>query len=111
MATRSKIAIKNQNGTVDAIYCHWDGYPEHNGTILQDCYDTEQSVRELLALGDLSSLGKTLQSTVAYHRDKGEQYSGVGQYMDTARLLASSSECGAEYVYLFENDKWECTRL
>ena len=111
MATRSKIAIKNQDGTIDAVYCHWDGYPEHNGTILQDYYDTEQLVRELLALGDLSSLDKTLQSTVAYHRDKGDKYSGVSQYEGREELLASSINCGAEYVYLFENDKWECIRL
>jgi hypothetical protein len=26
MATRSRIAIENQDGTVQSIYCHFDGY-------------------------------------------------------------------------------------
>jgi hypothetical protein len=28
MATRSRIAIENQDGTVTSIYCHFDGYIE-----------------------------------------------------------------------------------
>lgn len=56
MGTRSTIAIRNADGTVTGIYCHWDGYFSHNGRILQDHYNTEDRVRELLALGFLSSL-------------------------------------------------------
>lgn len=33
MATRSRIGIENQDGTVTSVYCHWDGYPENNGRI------------------------------------------------------------------------------
>ena len=38
MGTRSKIGILRRDGTVDHIYCHWDGYPEHNGVILFNDY-------------------------------------------------------------------------
>ena len=38
MATRSRIAIEKENGTVESIYCHWDGYPENNGRILVENY-------------------------------------------------------------------------
>ena len=38
MATRSNTGIENENGRVSAIYCHWDGYPEHNGRILKEHY-------------------------------------------------------------------------
>ena len=34
MSTRSNIAIKRKNGTVESIYCHWDGYLSYNGKIL-----------------------------------------------------------------------------
>jgi hypothetical protein len=60
MATRSTIAIQNADGSVTGIYCHWDGYFGHNGRILQEHYNTEERVRELLALGHLSSLGEEL---------------------------------------------------
>ena len=42
MATRSRIAIENQDGTVKSIYCHWDGYISHNGKISFENYDREK---------------------------------------------------------------------
>jgi len=51
------IAIQNPyNKTVRAVYCHWDGYLEHNGAILQKHYAASPKVNNLIALGDLSSL-------------------------------------------------------
>jgi hypothetical protein len=40
---------------VKSVYCHWDGYLEHNGAILQEHYDSVKA-NQLVALGDLSSL-------------------------------------------------------
>ena len=58
MGTRSMIAIQNPyNKTVRAVYCHWDGYLEHNGAILQKHYADSSKVNHLVAMGDLSSLG------------------------------------------------------
>ena len=57
MGTRSMIAIQNPyNKTVRAVYCHWDGYLEHNGAILQKHYSNSPKVNNLIALGDISSL-------------------------------------------------------
>ena len=57
MSTRSMIAIENPNSlAVKAIYCHWDGYLEHNGRILNEHYTASPKVNNLIALGDLSSL-------------------------------------------------------
>ena len=60
MATRSNIGILNEDGTVDYIYCHFDGYLQWNGRILNEHYDSEAAVRDLIALGDLSSLAPEL---------------------------------------------------
>ena len=38
MGTRSTIAIHNKNGEIKSVYCHWDGYYEHNGVILYNFY-------------------------------------------------------------------------
>jgi hypothetical protein len=57
MGTRSMIAIQNPySKQVRAVYCHWDGYLEHNGAILQKHYSASPKVNNLIALGDLSSL-------------------------------------------------------
>jgi hypothetical protein len=51
------IAIQNPySKDVRAIYCHWDGYLEHNGSILHKHYSASPKVNNLIALGDLSSL-------------------------------------------------------
>ena len=56
MGTRSTIALEFADGTVQAVYCHWDGYLSHNGRILQDHYLDPFKVRQLIDLGDLSTL-------------------------------------------------------
>ena len=60
MATRSTIALEYANGQVDQIYCHWDGYLDHNGQILLQHYMDPFKVRDLMDLGDVSSLGPQL---------------------------------------------------
>ena len=61
MGTRSMIAIQNPySKDVRAVYCHWDGYLEHNGAILQKHYSASPKVNNLIALGDMSSLGKVI---------------------------------------------------
>jgi hypothetical protein len=56
MSTRSRIAIEKQDGTVDSIYCHFDGYLSNNGEKLQNHYSTKEQLEQLIALGDISSL-------------------------------------------------------
>jgi hypothetical protein len=56
MATRSRIGIENEDGSVSSVYCHWDGYPSNNGKILVDHYTDREKVKELIALGSISSL-------------------------------------------------------
>ena len=113
MATRSTIAIQNEDGTVTSVYCHWDGYPAHNGRILQEHYTDAQTVAELISLGDISSLGERISPTVGsghtfengepgttvyYGRDRGER--GVAPQ----KALNADSwryTCGQEYDYLY----------
>ena len=115
MATRSYIGVRNTDSSVDYIYCHFDGYPEHNGQILTEHYTNINRVNELLQLGDLSVLGqfigekmdfdKRIQDTcLAYGRDRGEtnvdkKNSGYDE------LITDQS---VDYVYVFDGDYWEC---
>jgi len=55
MGTRSRIGVMHGDN-VKSVYCHWDGYLEHNGAILQEHYDSVKA-NQLVAMGDLSSLG------------------------------------------------------
>ena len=115
MATRSYIGVRNTDSSVDYIYCHFDGYPEHNGQILTEHYSNINRVNELLQLGDLSVLGKfigekmdfdkQIQDTcLAYGRDRGE--SNVGKKNSGYDELITDRN--VDYVYVFDGDYWEC---
>lgn len=114
MGTRSRIAIQNADGTLESIYCHWDGYPSNNGVILQEHYQDETKVRELISLGDLSSLAP--QTTpkgphsfedpeervcVAYQRDRGETEVGSRKSDNLKELIELTGGSWGEWLYVF----------
>jgi len=73
MGTRSMIAIQNPySKDVRAIYCHWDGYLEHNGSILHKHYSSSPKVNNLIALGDMSSLRKHIGQKHSFDERKPE---------------------------------------
>ena len=47
MSTRSAIGYKMDTSKVRAKYCHWDGYVENNGKILEDNYQEARKVAQL----------------------------------------------------------------
>ena len=115
MATRSYIGVRNLDASVDYIYCHFDGYPEHNGQILTEHYTNINRVNELMKLGDLSMLGKFIgekqnfndrvkDCCLAYGRDRGEPNTGV-KNSGYSELIKDQS---VDYVYIFDGDYWEC---
>ena len=115
MATRSYIGVKNPDQTVSYIYCHFDGYPEHNGAILIEYYASMERVNELMKLGDLSILGKFIgekqdfnnripDCCLAYGRDRGE--TNVGATNGTYNDLINDHD--VDYVYIFDGEFWEC---
>lgn len=71
MATRSTIALEYADGSVGQIYCHWDGYLEHNGKILFEDYTDPFKVQELLDNGDTSTLDESV-SGCEFYKNRGE---------------------------------------
>lgn len=119
MATRSNIAIVNQDKSISSIYCHWDGYPEYVGKLLLNHYTTSDIVNELLNLGNLSNLDKNVNPTdihtfdkpeegvcVAYGRERGEKDQEAIVFEDLGEFEDSASNSWADYQYLFEDGKW-----
>jgi hypothetical protein len=112
MATRSRIAIENQDGTVTSIYCHYDGYLSGVGKLLKEYYTTQTKVEALIELGDISSLDMTpfRMSTVAYARDRGEDLNQT-TYDNVPTLFEAGFNSGVEYIYCFTKDnRWIVSR-
>lgn len=124
MGTRSMIGLLHQDGSITAIYCHWDGNPKHHGPILLGNYQTEASLAKLLSLGNLSSLGSELGEKhdpdktrvknwcAAYGRDFPGDPDGLHpgnlamKCADTNAYESLSIGHSAEYAYLLQPDGW-----
>ena len=121
MATRSNIGIVNDDGSVTGIYCHWDGYPEHNGKLLLKHYNNSGIVNELMDLGNLSYLDKNLYCEdnnhsfnnpadgvcVAFGRDRGEKNADSKSFTNISEFEKFMDRTTADYQYLFNNGKWQ----
>ena len=108
MTTRSYIAIQDTNGTCRSSYCHWDGYPEHNGLILCESYKTRADVEKLINLGSLSKLDDTPETCFAYHRDRGDEYDPPAVHKNRQELIEYFKGSWAEYIYLYVLGTWLC---
>ena len=121
MGTRSYIIQQTRDEKetrYHGIYCHWDGYIEHNGKILFEHYSDPEKLKQLIALGDISSLHPSLEKnpdlpetpfTFAYHRDRGEEWEGVkpSNSFSLRSLMGDASSSGCEYLYLHDGESWQ----
>ena len=130
MGTRSRIGVMHGDN-VKSVYCHWDGYLEHNGEILLKHYDSAKA-NQLVALGDLSSLRANIGEKHAfsqfelpaeeveafkaltedmctfYGRDRGEKDTEWKVAVNFETFLEQCDNCGAEYYYIMKDGVWYC---
>lgn len=108
MATRSTIALEYADGTVGQVYCHWDGYLEHNGRILQKHWMDPFKLQKLIDLGDLSVLGAELgdkhdfnersDDCTFYGRDRGESGTEARVFKSFADYVRNHQREEYEYI-------------
>ena len=118
MATRSTIALEFADGTVEQVYCHWDGYLSNNGQILLRHYSDPFKLQRLIDLGAISSLGSEIGEkqdfdkretqndnwSLIYARDRGEDLV-KHRFKDYADYKANAQS--EEYNYILRTDgKW-----
>ena len=131
MGTRSTIALEFADGTVEQVYCHWDGYLEHNGKLLRDYYSNPFILRDLIDMGDLSSLGTQIGQAhpfsphgskedealyehakdqgycTFYARDRGETGVSSKKFKDFEDYVANHQY--EEYEYILRNVEGKAT--
>lgn len=134
MGTRSNIGIQHSDGSYDVIYCHWDGYPSHNGRILYEHYQELEKIKQLIALGDISILAPEIgekhnfekrsggkandgyrkeheNMCLAYGRDREETGTEAAHYANYDELCNMLEASWTEWLYLYrvEDGKWYYT--
>lgn len=116
MSTRCRIGVESEDGTIESIYCHFDGYPRGVGRTLLTHYPTALDAVMLLSLGDLSICAGPLSTlaptgtrygdVVSYFRWRGEDVpASVSSSRHEYAVLGTAS--GADYLYLFGPQGWE----
>jgi hypothetical protein len=125
MGTRSTIALEFADGSVEQVYCHWDGYLAYNGKMLAEHYSNPFVLRDLIDLGDISSLKPTVgtkhsfshfdtemdqkeyealygEMTTFYGRDRGETGADKKKFVDFQHYLVKHQY--EEYEYILRKD-------
>jgi hypothetical protein len=118
MGTRSRIGIQLSDDSILSVYCHYDGYPEFNGRVLRDEYDTVEKVRKLIDGGDMSCTwtnagwnNETLPEMGPLHYTmRGESIENNAPELskDHGEYLKMSANADEEYSYLFADGEWIC---
>ena len=117
MGTRSAIGVMHGD-KAKVVYCHWDGYLDHNGRILLEHYDSAKA-NHLVALGGMSSLCPNIEIpegvehsfdkpaegiTVFYGRDRGETGNEFSVCWSDAEMYDKFDWC--EYFYIMRDGVW-----
>jgi len=122
VSTRSSIAYLNKDGSVDSVYCHFDGYPEGVGSCLVNCHNNDEDAKHIIELGDMSHIEEKLDPdgphsfdnpqhgvTVFYGRDRGEKNvdSRHWECFDDWFEMAPDIY-DADFCYWWDGDMWHC---
>ena len=106
MSTRATIACANEDGTFQATYLHYDGYPEFAGVILNQRFNSIEKVSALLAGGELRSLTSEAGGPEYLARARPPKH-----VCDTRSLLEFACNCDANYLYVFQDGQWHCHKM
>ena len=116
MSTRSKIAYVEEGRNVVASYCHHDGYLDHVGRMLFDHYNSFEKAKELVDIGDISSISKTPE---IIHEKRDMHYGGKipgnskGKpefYRTISSFMYHADPPSIEYIYLWQKKMWWISR-
>ena len=107
MATRSRIAVANPDGTFTSIHCNWDGYPYGVGAMLRDHYKDAAKVSALIAKGNRATLDEEITDS---YQDAPRDDTNVDAQAsaDFPALCELTQASGGKYLYVFKGSQWFC---
>ena len=105
MGTRSNIIYEEPTGEVLSMYCHYDGYPSHNGRILFDQYNSAEKVKALVEVGYAKVLDKEGVGVDPERPNEMERHRNLNSYM------WSVDEVMIEYIYRFARGQWWMSKI
>jgi len=101
MPTRAIIGKQIDDDSYLSVYLHRDGYVDYSGVLLQIHYATTEQVDQLLALGNMSVLGISINNCLFYNRDTQKSW-GTAK----PKLRNLQEICSEEWVYIWDGTQW-----
>ena len=109
MGTRSEIGIVKDDGSIESIFCHYDGYISGVGATLLEFYNTKEKIMALMKCGHLCGLGACPSECIRedwatnvpnfYFKKLGKDFYGKGS--DDNGIGRDFS-----YLYFFKDGEW-----
>lgn len=109
MSTRSSIAVEHEDGSVTAVYCHFDGYLTGVGEALLVGHDSYDAAVKLTEVGDLSTVNVDEDGNGIFQRGSMNETSAIRfTYRDYEHYRSSvHTDIGDNgYRYIFKNGHW-----
>ena len=103
MGTRSRVAVMHGD-VCKSVYCHYDGYLDYTGRILQARYDSTLA-NALIARGDNSGVKETLED-MNFYSDRGEEDVSWQVAHSFNEFLEQVNNCHGEYYYVMKDGVW-----
>jgi hypothetical protein len=102
MSTHAYIGVENAEGTIYAIYCHFDGYLDGVGADLVQNYNSLSAALSLVADGDCRCPGEP------YKNRPGEVWDDIKprEHADLAEFFEGKKQAAGHYAYLFTEGEW-----
>ena len=118
MGTRSRVAVMHGD-VCKSVYCHFDGYLDYTGRILQEHYDSAKA-NLLVSLGDNSGVKESVDEMNFYNDHLREQDAinaedGVKHFIESTpwqvahsfeEFLEQVDRCCGEYYYVMRDGVW-----
>jgi len=102
MSTNCSISVKTADRKFRTIYCHWDGYPQHTGNILNNHYNSQEMAEVLVAMGDASYIESTIGKSQFYGKSfEPRVYDNIKDVRDHE---------AQEFNYFWIGGKWYVSR-
>ena len=103
MGTRSRVAVMHGD-VCKSVYCHYDGYLEYTGEILQKHYDSA-AANDLVSRGDNSGVKESVLE-MNFYSERGETDVDWQVAHSFEEFLEQVDRCCGEYYYVMRDGVW-----
>ena len=103
MATRANIMITSDWKNFASAYCHWDGGLWYVGEVLNEHYNDTDTILDLVALGDMSSLKETVEETATDEKNVYKESGGEVELKTEENVFIPS--CDEQFLYVWDTNQ------